>query len=45
MATVAYMYITKQGGTEELANEQFDGLDIDKDGKVSKEEFLEAFCE
>ena len=35
--------ITKQGGTEELANEQFDGLDIDKDGKLSKEEFLEAF--
>ena len=37
-------YITKQGGTEELANEQFDDLDIDKDGNLSKEEFLEAFC-
>ena len=37
-------YITKQGGTEEEANEQFDGLDIDKDGKLSKEKLLEAFC-
>ena len=32
------------GGTEELANGMFDGLDIDKDGNLSKEEFLEAFC-
>ena len=29
--------------TEEDANEEFDGLDIDKDGKLSKEEFREAF--
>ena len=36
-------YITKQGGTEELANGTFDRLDIDKDGKLSKEELLEAF--
>ena len=35
-------YITKQGGTEDRANEDFDKLDTDKDGKVSKEELRKA---
>ena len=34
-----------RGGTEEDANEEFDGLDTDKDGKLTKEEFRMAFPE
>ena len=34
---------TKQGSTEERANELFDKLDTNKDGKVSKEELRKAF--
>ena len=32
-----------RGGTEEEANEEFDQLDTDEDGKLTKEEFRAAF--
>ena len=35
-------HTTKEGYTEELANEEFDALDTDKDGKLSKEEFRDG---
>ena len=40
---IAYHTTEEQGYTEEEANEEFDDLDTDKDGKISKEEFREAF--